>query len=96
MILEPLVFPSGDSLSFRIEIQRSVGEPTRYRTDVHRVETFQMHPSFPDASRTSTEFVVIQDNSYGGGDAGSSADEVLEATLAALRKPFASAPPSDG
>lgn len=87
--LEPLDFESGDSLRFRIEIQRSASEPTVYRSRVWRLELFQMRPLWPDETRTSTDDVLISDDSYTG-EVGTSdtADETLARVLAELERQF--------
>lgn len=90
--LDPISFPSGDSLSFRIEIQRRLAEPHDFRVRVWRTELFQLTPTFPSgaAPHESTENVLVNDDSYSGEISGSSADEVLASALEALSRQFAS------
>jgi hypothetical protein len=88
--LEPFVFDSGDSLQFRIEVQRQLAEPPVFRARVWRVEGFQIRPMWPDGSRESTELLLLNDDSYtGSADRTSpSADEVLSWVLAELERQF--------
>jgi hypothetical protein len=77
-----------DSLHFRIEIQQRTDQPV-FRTRVWRIEAFQMRPLFPDASRESTEFVLLNDDTYTDPDATSpTADAALALVLAELQRQF--------
>lgn len=63
--LEPFVLGNGDSLTFRIEVQKRIdNDAPTYRARVFRTELFQMRPSFPDGSRESTDAVLLADDSY--------------------------------
>jgi hypothetical protein len=86
--LEPFVFESGDSLHFRIEVQRRAGEPL-FRTRVWRVESFHMRPTWPDGSRESRDDVLISDDIYTSPEHVSpTADAALEHVLAELERQF--------
>lgn len=86
--LDPITFDNGDCLRFRIEIQRSIAAPDKYRARVFRIEMFQLRPTFPDGSRESTDEVVLSDDSYTGDVSGGDADEVLAIALAQLDRQF--------
>lgn len=86
--LDPISFGSGDSLLFRIEIQRKASAPHSYRAKVFRIETFQMRPLWPDGSRESSEAVLLSDDSYTGDVSGSDADQVLTQVLVEIDRQF--------
>ncbi len=76
-----------DALHFRIEIQQRAGQPV-FRTRVFRIEAFQMHP-LVDPSRESTEFVLLNDDTYTDPHATSpTAEAALVYVLAALQRQF--------
>jgi len=91
--LEPFVFDSGDSLHFRIEVQQQLAEPREFRTRVWRVEGFQMRPTWPDGTRESTKFVLLNDDSYttASDRTSPSAEVALSRVLAELEQQFGTA-----
>ena len=86
--LEPISFESGDSLLFRIELQRRLAAPHELRAKVWRVEAFQMRPAWPDGSRESTDSLLVSDDSYTGEIRGTDEQEVLARVLAELERQF--------
>lgn len=78
-----------DALHFRIEIQQRTDQPHMFRSRVWRIEAFQMRPLWPDGSRESTEFVLLNDDSYTDRDATSpTAEAALVHVLAELQRQF--------
>lgn len=90
--LDPFTLGEGDSLHFRIEIQRRTDQPHVFRTRVWRIEAFQMRPLWPDGSRESTEFMLLNDDSFTDSEATSpTAEAALVCVLAELQRQFGAA-----